>query len=90
MTTPWEQTRDHVGKKSADVVKIIGDLVVFFVIAGVVILEDLGTEWLFSHLIKSGHLFTKGIIIIVGILLDLSALTVVCGWLKDDIRRLFK
>jgi hypothetical protein len=89
MTTNWQQVRDHIGERLAGVAKIIFDLVPFFAIAGIMILEERGTEWVFGCL-GSGHLFTKAVLAMVGALLDLCLLIEVTGWVKTDIRSLFK
>jgi hypothetical protein len=57
---------------------ILIDLVILALLAGFMILADLGRDWIFQHLGK-GNLFTQVTRIVVEIILDLSAITVVLG-----------
>lgn len=85
----WDEFKDRVGSKSVGVGMIIIDLVILLVLAGAMVLTDLGREWIFEH-IGVGNLFTRITLVTAEILLDLSALAVVGSWLWEEIRRLFK
>lgn len=85
----WDEFKDRVGSKSVDVGMIIIDLVILLVLAGAMVLTDLGRAWIFEH-IGVGNLFTRITLVTAEILLDLSALAVVGSWLWEEIKRLFK
>lgn len=85
----WDEFKDRVGSKSVGVGMIIIDLVILLVLAGAMVLTDLGREWIFEH-IGVGNIFTRITLVTAEILLDLSALAEVGSWLWEEIRRLFK
>ncbi len=85
----WDEFKDRVGSKSVGVGMIIIDLVILLVLAGAMVLTDLGREWIFEH-IGVGNIFTRITLVTAEILLDLSALAEVGSWLWKEIRRLFK
>ncbi len=85
----WDDFKDRVSSKSVGVGMIIIDLVFLLVLAGCMILTDLGREWIFEH-IGVGNLFTRITLVTVEILLDLSALAVVGSWLWEEIKRIFQ
>jgi hypothetical protein len=68
---------------------IIIDLVILLVLAGCMILADVGREWIFEH-IGIGNLFTRITLVTVEILLDLSAVSVVGSWMWEEIKRMFQ
>jgi hypothetical protein len=84
----WDEFKDRVGNKSVGVGMIIIDLVILLLLAGCMILADLGREWIFAH-IGIGNLFTRITLVVVEILLDLSAVAVVGSWLWEEIKRIF-
>ena len=88
MGKQWNEFKERVARKSVGVGMIIIDLVILLLLVGLMILADLGREWLFSH-IGAGSLFTRITLVTVEILLDLSAVAVVGSWLVEEIRRMF-
>jgi hypothetical protein len=84
----WDDFKDRVGGKSVGVGMILIDLVIFVLLAGLVILADMSRDWIFQHLGK-GNLFTQLTLITIEIILDLSAIVVVLGWLWTELKELF-
>lgn len=84
----WDDFKDRVGRKSVGVGMIIIDLVILLLLAGLMIMADMGRDWIFQHLGK-GNLFTQVTLITVEIVLDLSAVAVVGGWLWNEIKETF-
>jgi len=84
----WDEFKERAGRKTVGVGMIVIDLVILLLLVGLMILADLGRDWLFSH-IGAGNLFTRITLVAVEILLDLSAIAVVGSWLVEEIRRIF-
>ena len=85
----WEEFKDQFGSKLVGVGMILFDLVILLVFAGAMILADNAREWLIQHIGK-GSLFTQITLISAEALFDLTAIIVVLGWLREEVKRIFK
>jgi hypothetical protein len=85
----WDEFKDRVGEKSVGFGMILTDLVVLVILATLMIAADQGRERIVEHIGK-GNLFTQITLIVVEIILDVSAIIVVFGWLKKEIEELFQ
>ncbi|WP_058189065.1 hypothetical protein [Terracidiphilus gabretensis] len=85
----WEEFKDQFGNKLVGVGMILFDLVVLLVFAGAMILADDGREWL-TYRLGEGSLFTRITLLSAEALIDLTAILTVLGWLREEVKRIFK
>lgn len=85
----WDEFKDRLGSKLVGIGMVLFDLLVLLVLGALMVLADDGREWL-THHIGEGSLFTRITLIGVEVVLDLSVVAVVLGWLVEEIKRIFK
>jgi len=85
----WNDFKDRLGRKSVGAGMIFFDLLFLIILAAFMITADLARGWIFQHL-GEGNLFTRITLVIIEVVLDLSAVAVVFGWLWDDIKKIWE
>jgi len=85
----WTEFEDRLGRKSVGAGMIFFDLLFLVILAAFMVCADLARGWLFKYL-GEGNLFTHVTLVIIEVVLDLSAVAVVFGWLWEDIRKIWE